>query len=196
MCGRYYVDTGADDPEIRRIIDEVNEKYQNTPQLAEMKTGEIFPADTAAVLTGVQPVLMKWGFSRFDLKGRIINARAETLREKPMFQKLFERNRCLVPASWYFEWEKAGGVKRKYAIGAGKTIYLAGLYRIEQTQGVPVYVIITKPAAENIAFIHDRMPAVIGEDLRERWLGGGRIDPAELFENAVEMRFRLADPVA
>lgn len=196
MCGRYYVDTGADDPEIRRIIDEVNEKYKNTPQLAAMKTGEIFPTDTAAVLTGEQSVLMKWGFARFDLKGKVINARAETLREKPMFQKLFKGKRCLVPASWYFEWEKAGSVKRKYAIGTGKTIYLAGLYRFEQTENLPVYVIITKPAAENIAFIHDRMPAIIGEDLRERWLAGGQVDPAELFENAAELRYRPADPVA
>lgn len=196
MCGRYYVDTGADDPEIRRIIDEVNEKYQNTPQLSAMKTGEIFPTDTAAVLTNEQPVLMKWGFARFDLKGKVINARAETLREKPMFRKLFEGKRCLVPASWYFEWEKAGGAKQKYAIGTGKTIYMAGLYRFEQTENIPVYVIITKPAAENIAFIHDRMPAMIGENLRERWLSGGKVDPAELFENAAELHYRPADPVA
>lgn len=196
MCGRYYVDTGADDPEIRRIIEEVNEKYQNTPQLAAMKTGEIFPTDTAAVLADGQPVLMKWGFARFDLKGKVINARAETLRDKPMFQKLLDQKRCLVPASWYFEWEKAGSVKRKYAIGTGKTIYLAGLYRFEQAENLPVYVIITKPAAENIAFIHDRMPAIVGPDLRERWLAGGKVDPAELFESSAELFYRPADPVA
>jgi len=196
MCGRYYVDTGADDPEIRRIIDEVNEKYRDTPQLSAMKTGEIFPADTAPVLVPGQSALMKWGFARFDLKGKVINARAETLRDKPMFQKLFEGKRCLVPASWYFEWEKSGGAKRKYAIGTGKTIYMAGLYRFEQPENLPVYVIITKPAAENIAFIHDRMPLIIEENLRERWLSGEKIDTAELLKACSGLAYRPAEPVA
>ena len=86
MCGRYYIEDDETIAEMRKIFDEINQRYQNTPQRDAWKTGEIFPTDTAPVLIGekdaAQPILMKWGYPKWQGSGVIINARAETADEK------------------------------------------------------------------------------------------------------------------
>jgi putative SOS response-associated peptidase YedK len=134
-----------------------------------MKTGEIYPTDIVPVITSDSPQLMKWGFTRFNGKGQVINARLETVPEKPMFRKPFAKHRCLVPASYFFEWEKRGTKKQKYAIGLQDTLYMAGLYRFEQKIPLPTFVILTRPAAPGISFIHDRMPVILTKDLHRVW---------------------------
>ncbi len=171
MCGRYYVDPEQDE-EIERIIEHIKNKYRDTDTLARMKTGEVFPTDVAPVVTNRSSALMQWGFSRYDGKGRVINARLESVQEKPMFKSLFIKYRCLLPASCYFEWEKRGTEKRKYAIGLNGPIYLAGLFRYEKDADIPLFVVLTKPAEQEIAFIHDRMPVIVPYEKRREWLAG------------------------
>lgn len=126
MCGRYYI--SLEDEEIQKIIKEVQERHKDNTDLNEMKTGEIFPTDIVPIITPQSVSLMKWGFYRYDNKGQIINARIETMYEKTMFRKA---NRCLIPASYFYEWETKGKKKQKYTIGIGNIIYMAGVYRIE-----------------------------------------------------------------
>lgn len=80
------------------------------------------------------------------------------------------QRRCLIPASNYFEWEKRGRDKIKYAIRpAGSTIfYMAGIYRIEG--GKPAFTILTREPAESIAFIHNRMPVILPTCAQNQWL--------------------------
>ncbi|HBE87400.1 MAG TPA: SOS response-associated peptidase, partial [Lachnoclostridium sp.] len=108
MCGRYYIE--IDDVELRSIVAEVERK-------TAVKTGEIFPTNLAPVLSpdGIMKA-MRWGFPKYDGKGEIINARSETAAEKNMFRRPMMEGRCLVPASWYFEWERRGKQKVKYAL--------------------------------------------------------------------------------
>ena len=122
MCGRYYIDSEQKDLEIKKIIEQVNDQYNGAAELAEMKTGEIYPTNIVPVVTATAPMLMKWGFPRFDGKGQVINARLETASEIAMFRKAFAGQRCLVPANNYFEWEKAGTKKVKFAIGLHEPI--------------------------------------------------------------------------
>lgn len=191
MCGRYYVTTDEELEGINEIIREVNEKHKNNNELSLMKTGEIFPSDIVPVVTPWSPQLMKWGFT-FDGKGQVINARSETINEKPMFQKPFCEGRCLIPASYYFEWEKRGTQKVKYAIGLNKPIYMAGLYRIEKDSNLPRFVILTRPAAEGVVFIHDRMPLIIPEDMQKDWLSKD-IDIKNVIEQSVEdLAYKIA----
>jgi putative SOS response-associated peptidase YedK len=170
MCGRYFISTEQDETEIIGIIEEVKDRYKNSPILLAMKTGEIYPTDIVPVITADSKALMKWGFTRFDGKGQIINARLETVPEKPMFCKLLIEQRCLVPASWFFEWEKRGTKKHKYAIGLRETLFMAGLYHLERDIPVPTFVILTRPAAPDIAFIHDRMPVILTKGMHKAWL--------------------------
>jgi len=184
MCGRFYIDPELE-KEIKAVVEEISNKYKDTPELSAMKTGEIYPTDIVPVLTAGSPMLMKWGFTGYTGKGQIINARSETAADKPMFRKSFLRKRCLIPANYYFEWEKRGAIKQKYAIGSGKTIFLAGLYRIEPDERLPRFVILTRPAAPKLEFIHNRMPVILPKDSHELWFNN-LLDSNDLILNSVE----------
>ncbi len=175
MCGRYFID-GDDLPEeLERILEELNRK--NTPE--NLKTsGEIFPSDVVPVLANsrrqdVQPFAMRWGYS-FPGGRPVINARAETAAEKPLFRDGMRQRRCLIPASSYFEWERRDGQKTKYAIhpAGAEMLYLAGIYHLENHDGavIPSFAILTRSAAPEIAFIHDRMPVIFPPDCARDWL--------------------------
>ena len=178
MCCRYWAE---ESPELREIVMEMNrsslvQKWQKTT--AVKSYGEIRPTDVVPVIapnrSGERAVYpMKWGYSGRTL---LLNARAETAAEKPTFREDWARHRCIVPASWYFEWEHIPGKdgrKRtgdKYMIqpkGSAVT-WLCGLYRIEN--GMPVFVVLTREPGEEIRFLHDRMPLIMPDELVNEWI--------------------------
>jgi len=171
MCGRYYIPDEDSAAELQQIIEQINHKHNAGPAL---KTGEIAPSDTAPVLANnrslvITPFAMKWGYTMSNGK-LVFNARSETAAEKPLFRDGMTQRRCLVPAAHYFEWEKRGREKIKYAIKPSdvSVLYMAGIYRIES--GVPVFSILTREPATNISFIHDRMPVILPRELMTDWL--------------------------
>lgn len=171
MCGRYYIEIEED--EMMSIIREVQQKINRPEQL--VRTGEIFPTNVAPVMVSEDAFLpMKWGFLKYDGKGHVINARSETVAEKNMFKRPLFEGRCLIPASNYFEWlTDEHGKKQKYAIKTTSPVsYMAGLYRSEKGSEIPTFVILTKAAAPDIAFIHDRMPVLLGREAQLSWLKG------------------------
>lgn len=182
MCGRYLVDRAESPEDLERIIDALNRKGQI------VKTGEIFPGDTVPVIANTKaltpaPFAIPWGYKMPDGK-LIINARSETAAEKPMFQDGMAQRRCLLPATNYFEWEKRSGTKIKYAIRptVDGVMYMAGLYRIEGNQ--VRCTILTRQPAENISFIHDRMPVLLPKDAMQDWLNP-RYDATDILRAAI-----------
>ena len=192
MCCRYWAD---ESPEIREIVEEMNrsplvEKWHKTTGITTY--GEIRPTNVVPVIaskrSGEKAVFpMKWGFSGRTL---LMNARTETAPVKATFRDAWASHRCIVPASWYFEWEHIignDGKKRtgdKYLIqpkGSPMT-WLCGLYRIED--GLPVFVILTREPGEDIRFIHDRMPLIMPGDCVDEWIRPGA-KPEELVEHAL-----------
>ena len=172
MCGRYYIESEDSTLELLAIIDEVNRKSKAGP----VKTGEIFPTDVAPVIANNRSqkqaaFAMRWGYSMGDDRRPIINARSETAASKPMFKDGMAQRRCLIPASFYFEWAVQDGKKAKYAIrqSDSEMIYMAGLYRIEHGTD-PVFTILTRSPADSIAFIHDRMPVILPAAAIGDWL--------------------------
>jgi putative SOS response-associated peptidase YedK len=134
----------------------------------------------------MKPLLAKWGFPKWDGKGVIINARAESINEKPMFKKLLLSNRCIVPASYYFEWKQENNRKEKYKIKRpGSNIYMAGLYNIVAdnsrqlslfNQSMDVYyTIITRNSNDSVSRIHKRMPLIFDAQEMFDWLEGKTI---------------------
>lgn len=171
MCGRYYIPDEDSAAELKEIIDQINRRHNAGPVL---KTGEIAPSDIAPVLANnrslaVTPFAMKWGYTMSNGK-LVFNARSETASEKPLFRDGMTQRRCLVPAAHYFEWEKRGREKIKYAIKPAdvSVLYMAGIYRIEN--GIPVFSILTREPASSISFIHDRMPVILPRELTTDWL--------------------------
>ena len=138
---------------------------------------------------------MSWGYSLPDGK-RIINARSESAEEKPMFRDGMAQRRCAVPATNYFEWERAGKQKTKYAIrpAGNGLIYMAGIYRVEN--GRPVFTILTRDPAESISFIHNRMPVLLPSDMVPDWINP-KYSAGDLLQNAIlDVQYRLAESAA
>lgn len=174
MCGRYQVSTEEDIIEIREILEEINKRYKDKPDISAMKTGEIFPTETAPVLISHngerQAQLMKWGFSRWDSKGAIINVRSETALEKKSFRSSLLNRRCIVPATGFYEWRKRAGGKDKFLFRLAETkmLYLAGLY--EKSPLGDTYVIMTTAANPSVSLYHDRMPLILEPEMLSQWL--------------------------
>ena len=177
MCGRFYTD--FDDTQYREMLAMLYLKSERDAGLLMLKNGEVFPTDSVLTLDANGPRSMRWGFARFDGKGKIINARSESALEKSMFRAPMladgaaaQTGRCLIPASGYFEWETREKQKIKYKLRPAKEglFTFAGLYRSETGADTPVFVILTAPAAEGISFIHDRMPLILTPEQRESWL--------------------------
>lgn len=182
MCGRYVVFTEEENAELIDIINGIDQRYKNNGQ--QMKTGEIFPTDTVPVITAspeknMDVHLFKWGFPNYMKSSAvIINARCETLHEKPTFRKLLGTGRCLVPASGFYEWKAADGAtkkKDKYLIRSAdsKLMYFAGLYGsfLDKT-GIPStrFVIITTDANRQMSQIHSRMPVILNKPEAMAWI--------------------------
>ena len=181
MCTRFYIE--PDNDELRDIIAAVQRSQLSDRFIkagnAILTAGEIRPTNVVPVLapgkTGnLAAFPMKWGF---QIHGRplIVNARVETAAEKPSFKESWIRRRCIVPASWYFEWEhlianngqkKAGAIYMIQPKDSSMT-WLAGLYRLEE--GLPVFAILTREPAEALRHIHDRMPLMLPKDLINEW---------------------------
>lgn len=168
MCGRFYIPENDTPEELQAIIDQL-ERRQGAP----VRRGEIRPADNAPVLARSRknesaPFLMRWGYS---LGGRlVINARSETAASSPLFADGMKNRRCLIPAGHYYEWERRGRERIRYAIRpeGQQMLYLAGVYRFEGVQ--PVFSVLTRAPSEEIAFIHDRMPVILPGALAADWL--------------------------
>ncbi|MDR1707442.1 MAG: SOS response-associated peptidase [Prevotella sp.] len=178
MCGRYYIE--IDNDELSSIIAAVENK-------TAIKTGEIFPTNIAPVLSpSGDMTVMRWGFPKYDGKGEIINARSETAAEKNMFRRPMMEGRCLVPASWYYEWEKRGSKKIKYALAPpdNNPVWMAGLSKIDHETGESLFVFLTRPAWSGISFIHDRMPVILPKEKHDEWLNGH--DPVGTMRRAVD----------
>lgn len=137
--------------------------------------GEIRPTNLAPVITVGGAVAMRpWGLSVSWQSQPLINARSETLADKPTFKPLLGQ-RCLVPASAYFEWRKDGKLKIKTRIHPAND----NLFAMAGLIGDGRFTIVTCAPSPSIAHIHDRMPVIISPDAEARWLDG-RIDFAEL----------------
>jgi putative SOS response-associated peptidase YedK len=130
--------------------------------------------------TGRHFRLMRWGLlpawvkdpQKFSL---LINARAETVLEKPAFKNAMKRRRCLVPADGYYEWQASGGRKRPHFIHRrdGRPIGLAGLAETwigPNGEELDTVAIVTAPASADLATLHHRVPVAIGADDFDRWL--------------------------
>ena len=125
---------------------------------------------------GLEGRLMTWGLiPSWSTDGEgFINARAETLEEKPSFSESFRLRRCLIPADGFFEWERVGRSKRPFyfQLSDESQFAFAGLW--DQWRGrersIKSCAIITTPANELIEPLHDRMPAILGPESFEVWL--------------------------
>jgi putative SOS response-associated peptidase YedK len=139
-----------------------------------------------------QLIKSRWGFVPSWAKDisdgyKMINARAESVAEKPSFKTAFQKQRCLVLADGFFEWKKEGKIKKPYLIRlkSEKPFAMAGLYNkwiSPDGEEICTNTIITTESSDLIRPLHDRMPAILPEDKYADWLNNDITDPSLLLK--------------
>ncbi len=168
MCSRYEVNSRPRDL-ARQFGVECSADFE---PLAEVR-----PTDPAPVISDGRLMMLNWGLAvSWDSKP-LINARAETLSEKPSFRPLLE-NRCLVPATAYFEWRKHHRNRLKNRIRPRRQ----GAFAFAALRDADRFVIITCRPIASITHIHDRMPVILDPESTATWL-----DPAAHFSEISQL---------
>lgn len=140
--------------------------------------------------------VLQWGLVPFWAKDatigrRLINARLDSIAAKPAFREAWQRRRCLVPASGFYEWsERRGGRKRPHFIRPGDEplLAIAGLWerwRTPSGEKLETCVVVTTDANAQLAPVHDRMPLLIPRDAHALWL-----DPRSSLDDVLKLAER------
>ena len=152
-------------------------------------------APTQNVLTVIGGENRRGGFMRWGLiphwaktasiGSRMINARAETVAQKPAFRDAFRRRRCLVLADGFYEWQRAGSVRRpmRIVMESGEPFAFAGIWSVwRDSEGnrIPSCTIITTEANDLLRPVHNRMPVILPREMEEFWLDPDVHDTAAL----------------
>lgn len=173
MCGRYTLSDPGD------LLEElaVQTTAQLTPRFNIAPTQEVLAVRQDD--SGRHSVGLRWGLIPFWAKDasigqRMINARSETVAEKPSFKHALKRRRCLIPADGFYEWVKAGKAKQPYFIhfAERRPFVFAGLWEIWKKGPEPVEscTILTTDANQDIQPVHHRMPVILEGEKRDAWL--------------------------
>lgn len=165
MCGRYYYSD--------KTNYEVEEDLELESGSLSMDKGDVTPAMNGIVLTKssgsseiVKATEMFWGLVGKDKK-LVINARAESVFDKPMFSGSMEQRRCIMPAAGFYEWDKEKN-KVTFFRKDKRPVYLAGFYSLSDNKDS--FVILTTAANESMIAVHDRMPVMIEKEQVKDWL--------------------------
>lgn len=191
MCGRYASTTT--DRELRSLFDvvesvgpELGPSYNVAPTQQVRVVLERTPREAPEA----EPVRqlrssVRWGLVPAWAKdpkigSRMINARSETVTEKPSFRAAAARRRCIVPADGYYEWQKsAHGPKTPFYLHGEGVLAMAGLYELWPNPELPddhpdkwlwTATVLTAPAKDSLGHIHDRCPVILPESFVDHWL--------------------------
>ena len=187
MCGRYVLDAPEDLSErfqLRQLAIKLPHTWNAAPtnQLPVIIEPEEGEREAELMQWGLIPRWAKPGEKRSLAP---INARAETLSEKPMFRNLVKRNRCLVPANGFYEWKNLGDHKQPYYITVpdDPLFAFAGLYETftnDAGEETSTYTIITTEPNELMSTLHTRMPVILHEQDEQEWLDPEVTDPTQV----------------
>lgn len=186
MCGRFVSSSGAEDIAKYFDVDEVSEQaLEHRPNYNTAPTTDVFVvySDGGArrLDTFHWGLVPRWA-EDLRIGNKLINARAETVAEKPAFRSAFARRRCILPADGFYEWNKPEGAQRKQpwyiTRRDGEPFAFAGLW--EQWRGEPSEgsgeltvrstTIITGTPNEKMSELHDRMPVILPASAWQAWL--------------------------
>ena len=168
MCGRYFWTHDAEDAleeDFPELVDEL------LRQAHMLRAGDYTPAMKALALTGGKTLaaqVLQWGFPGFDKGKLLINARAESVKDRPTFSRSFEQGRCVLPAAGFYEWDKSKE-KVTFTVPDRPILYLAGIWRPYGPE--QRFVILTREANASMASVHDRMPLILTREEVAPWVG-------------------------
>ncbi len=180
MCGRFTLMLDAEELQTEFGLQEVPAEYVPRYNVA--------PGQPLAVITNWQErrlEFMRWGLVPSWAKdpaigNQMINARSETVQEKPSFRNAFNRRRCLIPADAFYEWKRASGkgpsTPYLFYLRDHRPFAFAGLWefwRSAEGDELVSCTILTTAANSLVAGVHERMPVILRGDAQPAWLGAG-----------------------
>ena len=185
MCGRYSLI--ADIQDLARQFEFDGTGFENSPRYNVAPTQSVL---TVTYGEEREAECMRWGLipswaKDASIGNRMINARRETVAQKPSFRSALQRRRCLVLADGFYEWQKVGKGKRpmRIVLKSREPFAFAGLWetwRDPAGETVRSCTIITTAANDLLRPIHERMPVILPRELEEFWLDGDVTDAAAL----------------
>ncbi len=186
MCGRFV--TTFDSEMIQRLFDlpdapEMPTRFNVAPTqpIYAVRADERGDRESAYLRWGLIP---SWAKDTSKTTG-MINARSETVHEKPSFKAAFKRRRCIVPITGFYEWQKTPSGKQPHFIHAvdDEPLGVAGIWEA-WTQGEEVYMetcaLLTTDANETVAPVHHRMPVILDPDIWDIWLDPAMERPSDV----------------
>jgi putative SOS response-associated peptidase YedK len=185
MCGRFALHHGAEELRARFAVEQMVADLAPRYNIAPTQP-------VAVVLQRELRVLdrFRWGLVPFWAKdpkigSRMINARSESVAEKPAYRGALGSRRCLIPASGFYEWKRRGEEKIPTYVhrADGRPFAMAGLWErwsAPDDHTLHTCAILTTRASEFMADIHDRMPVILTPDQERAWLDSALGDPGEL----------------
>ena len=200
MCGRYFLLSPAETLAVLYVLQRTG-SLPNWPPSTNVAPTDRMPVVRRNAAGARELVLLRWGLvpgwaKDISIGSRTINARSESVAEKPSFRDAYRQRRCLVPADGWYEWVPDGKKSRpvKLEPAAGGVVTFAGLWErwtrpADVTTGsardqgpkgevVETFTILTTSASAAIENTHDRMPVVLAPDQFDLWLDGPGANPA------------------
>ena len=187
MCGRYDLNTNANQLAFHFNLDELTIE-EVTAEHATFPKYNIFPtSDVLAIVSDGDtnfPRCMGWGLAPFWIKNindraRMINARSESITERPAYKKIFQGQRCLIPATGFFEWQRTSGNSKqpfRITLESDEMFAFAGIWDHTTLKNFPDLgpitscSIITTSANSLMKPIHERMPVILSQNYYQDWL--------------------------
>ncbi len=182
MCGRYSITTAPE--ALRRLFE-----FYNLPNLAPRYN--VAPTQSAPVVRRTEDgrrelAMLRWGLvphwaKDMTIASRLINARGDTVAEKPAYRDAFHARRCLVPADGFYEWRAENGLRQPFRIGmkGGLPFAFAGLWerwtakeavgQIAAGETFETFTIVTTDANAKLRPIHERMPVILAPEDYDAW---------------------------
>jgi putative SOS response-associated peptidase YedK len=184
MCGRFVIDLS---PDLVATFFGLAATPDLPPRYNVAPT-QLVPVIRSGPDGARQLALLRWGLVPSwakDIRDGLINARSETIHEKPAFRQAFRQRRCIIPANGFFEWKRSEGKKVPYFVrmADGAPMPFAGIWeawRSPEGQVLETCAILTTAANSTVAPIHDRMPVILHPNEFGLWLDREQHDPATL----------------
>ncbi len=187
MCGRYFLTTPGDvlaETLELPLVPALSPRYNIAPtqEVAIVRSTSGTARELATVVWGLVPA---WAKER-AIGSRLINARAETLAEKPSFRDSFKKRRCLILADGFFEWKQEGGGKQPWLVrlASGAPFAFAGLWASWRDpasgEALESCTIVTTRPNDLLAPIHDRMPVIVPSAEHATWIDPRLTDRSRL----------------
>ena len=171
MCGRYYIDCDMAD-KIEKVVNNIDRRIRH-----EHFNGDMCPTNVAPVIEksdlGMKLNICRWGYPLSHGKNLVINARVESVMDKPSFRNGILYHRILIPASGFYEWNHLKE-KNTFSRYDASVLYMAGF--CDWFENEPRFVILTTAANESMIKVHDRMPLILEKEQLTDWFDDRKME--------------------